>query len=89
MSSRRLLRPQIKRAPWVFVAFVFSLTDILKHIFFLQAYDILKEATSLSDAVSHDVQSVSTLSEVCFFVDSKTQIISSSSPKITQKHLTY
>ena len=47
--------------------FFFSLTDILKHIFFLQAYDILKEAASLSDAVLHDVQSVSTLSEVCFF----------------------
>ena len=73
----------------MFVAFFFSLTDILKHIFFLQAYDILIEAASLSDAVLHDVQSVSTLSEVCFFVDSKTQIISSSSPKITQNHLKY
>lgn len=31
---------------------------------FLQAFDILKEAVSLSDAVLHDVQSVSTLSEV-------------------------
>lgn len=48
-------------------------------MFFLQAFDILKEAVSLSDALLHDVQSVSTLSEVCFFsVDPKTQIISSS-----------
>jgi len=32
---------------------------------FLQAFDILKEAASLSDAVLHDVQTISTLSEVC------------------------
>ena len=50
-------------------------------MFFLQAFDILKEAASLSDAVLHDVQSVSSLWEVCFlvvFVNSKTQTISSS-----------
>ena len=31
---------------------------------YLQAFDILKEAARLSDAVLHDVQSASTLSEV-------------------------
>ncbi|KAJ7392503.1 Cilia and flagella associated protein 46 [Desmophyllum pertusum] len=35
-----------------------------RDVLFLQAFDILKEAVSLSDAVLHDVQSVSTLSEL-------------------------
>ena len=62
---------------------IFLINWYLKYIFFLQAFDILKEAASLSDAVLHDVQSVSTLSEVCcLFLLSPTgvqlQIISSS-----------
>ena len=45
-------------------------------MFFLQAFDILKEAASLSDAVLHDVQSVSSLSEVCclFLLSSKLRL---------------
>ena len=47
---------------------IFLINRYLKHVF-LQAFDILKESASLSDAVLHDVQSVSTLSEVrCLFL---------------------
>ena len=63
MFSRRKMRACEART--MSVCHIFLINWSLKHIFFLQAYDILKEAASLSDAVLHDVQSVSTLSEVC------------------------
>lgn len=50
--------------------FVINRIDIKRaRVLFLQAFDILKDAVSLSDAVLHDVQSVSTLSEVCIVAD--------------------
>jgi len=41
-----------------------SITPEERQDYLLEAFDILKEAVSLSDAVLHDVQSVSTLSEL-------------------------